>query len=107
MYRGIRMESADEIARFDSKFRVGKRVTTDSFWSASGLESEAYAAVRQLVINTDSAKDISGLSFGVNFHSNIGKPLYTSEAILPPGVTFRVVGHDASGRIILEEIKND
>jgi hypothetical protein len=105
-YRGIRLNTPDEVAAFDAKFAVGKEVTSQSFWSTAPAPSDAYSAPRNLVIETNRAKDISDLAFGVNFHDKVGKTLYSSETIIPPGVRFKVIKVDKiTGTVFLEEIK--
>ncbi|MBO0859048.1 MAG: hypothetical protein J2P21_11345 [Chloracidobacterium sp.] len=105
-YRGIRLNTPDDIAAFDSKFAVGKEVTSNSYWSTAPSPSDAYPAQRNLVIDTTSAKDISDLAFGVNFHDKVGKPVYSNETIIPPGVNYKVTRVDkATGTVFLKEIK--
>jgi len=91
----------DALAKFDADFAPGKTIESN-FWSTGSSETDAYVADRNVVIYTDSAKDISDLAFGVNYYGLIGKPVYLSETLIPPGVKFQVVGTDAAGRIILE-----
>lgn len=57
------------------------------------------------VINASTARDISELAFGVNYHSKVNKPVYSSESLIPPGVKFKVKGLNESGRLLLDEIK--
>jgi uncharacterized Zn-binding protein involved in type VI secretion len=102
-YRGWRLGDPDALAKFDADFAPGKTVESN-FWSTGPSETDAYVADRNVVIYTDSAKDISDLAFGVNYHGLIGKPVYLSETLIPPGVKFQVVGTDAAGRIILEQL---
>ena len=75
-----------------------------SFWSTAPDPGNAYAGGRTLIIHTRAARDISELAFGVHFHGAVGKPQYTSEAIIPPGVRFRVVDVDCAGVVTLEQI---
>ncbi|NHZ94487.1 PAAR domain-containing protein [Massilia sp. CCM 8734] len=102
-YRGWRLDDPARLAEFDDKFRTGNTVES-SFWSTAPDKGDAYSAHRNATIRTSEAKDISELSFGVNFHDKIGKPVYAAETIIPPGVKFRVLDSDASGNIILEQL---
>jgi hypothetical protein len=104
-YRGIRL-TEDELAPWDKQFALGNVVESDSFWSTAPSDANAYGSrsQRSLVIHTDSAKDISDLAFGVHMHGKIGAPVYDSEALIPPGVKFKVVAVD-DGQVTLEEIK--
>ncbi|WP_080409394.1 PAAR domain-containing protein [Burkholderia ubonensis] len=102
-YRGWRLEGPDALTKFDADFAPGKTVESN-FWSTAPSEADAYAADRNVVIYTDKAKDISDLAFGVHYHGLIGKPVYSSETLIPPGVKFKVVGKDPAGRIILEQL---
>ncbi|MCD4487420.1 hypothetical protein LQR31_23390 [Chromobacterium vaccinii] len=101
-YRGWRLEDSAQLGRFDEGYRLGKTVTSN-FWSTAPSPADAYLATRNAVIYTNSARDISDLAFGVHFHNLIGKPVYSSETIIPPGVKFTVTGIDSSGRLILEQ----
>ena len=101
-YRGYRLNDTAAIAQFDHKFREGETVTSE-FWSASPNVGDAYVGPRNVVIYTDKAKDISELAFGVNFHELVGKPKYSAEAVIPPGVRFRITRIDENGRIVLEQ----
>jgi hypothetical protein len=107
-FRGMRFEgegAAERMAAFDKKFEVGSVVESDYFWSTGPDPGNAYAGGRNLKIETTSAKDISELAFGVNFHENIGKTPYSSESLIPPGVKFRVTEIDpVTGQITLKEI---
>ena len=104
-FRGWRLNTPDDMAAFDGKFALGNNVTTKGYWSTAPNEADAYLADRNVVMTTEpgAARDISDLSFGVNFHATIGKPIYSSETILPPGVTLKVVDIDANGRLVLEQ----
>ncbi|WP_232520256.1 PAAR domain-containing protein [Ralstonia solanacearum] len=102
-YRGWRLEDPEALAKFDSDFAPGKTVESN-FWSTAPSEADAYVADRNVVIRTDQAKDISDLAFGVHYHGLIGKPVYSSETLIPPGVPFKVIGTDSAGRIILEQL---
>ncbi len=102
-YRGIRLEGDAAIKAFDSQFKLGNMVESN-FWSTAPNANDAYAGTRNLLIETNSARDISELAFGVNFHQKVGKPVYSSETIIPPGVKFKVMGVDQNGRIILREM---
>jgi hypothetical protein len=101
-YRGIRLEDEEKIKAFDSQFKVGNTVSS-SFWSTAPDASNAYVGARNLVIHTESAKDISELAFGVHFHDKVGKSPYSSETLIPPDVQFKVTGVDENGRLILLE----
>jgi hypothetical protein len=104
-YRGLRLNSPEEIAAFDAEYQMDAVVETRSFWSTGPDPGNAYAGGRTLIIHTRSAREISDLAFGVHFHDRVGKTTYTSEGIIPPGVRFRVVDVDAStGTVTLEEI---
>ena len=98
-YRGLRLDSS-QVQGFDSQFSIGNTVES-SFWSTGPNPLDAYQGQRNLVIHTDAAKDISDLAFGVNFHDKVGKPMYSSETLIPPGVKFKVMGVDNRGRTIL------
>lgn len=102
-YRGWRLGDPDAVAKFDSDFAPGKTVESN-FWSTAPSEADAYGADRNAVIYTDQAKDISDLAFGVHYHGLIGKPVFSSETLIPPGVQFKVMGTDPTGRIILEQL---
>ncbi|CAM4019013.1 PAAR motif protein [Vibrio aerogenes CECT 7868] len=102
-FRGIRLNSSADESAFDSKFKLGNSVKS-SFWSTAPNESDAYEGARNLVIQTNSAKDISDLAFGVHFHDKVGKPSYSCENVIPPGNNFTVVNSDSSGTIELVEM---
>ncbi|MBP0712841.1 PAAR domain-containing protein [Burkholderia sola] len=102
-YRGWRLGDTDAVAEFDARFAEGKTVESN-FWSTAPSEGDAYVGDRNVVIYTDKAKDISDLAFGVHYHGLIGKPVYSSETVIPPGVKFEVVGVDEFGRVILEQL---
>lgn len=102
-YRGWRLDSPTRMAEFDNQFKIGNTVESN-FWSTAPNKADAYLADRNVTIFTNSAKDISDLSFGVNFHHLIGKPVYSAETLIPPGVKFQVVGVDRSGNLILEQL---
>ena len=102
-FRGWRLDTAAQQDKFDTDFAIGNSVTSN-FWSTAPSEADAYAADRNVVIHTDSAKDISDLAFGVHFHDKVGKKRYSTEAVIPPGVTFRAKGTDNNGRVILKEV---
>ncbi len=104
LYRGIRLDSNSEIKIFDEKYAVGN-IIQSSFWSATPKLSDSYVGTRSLVINASTARDISELAFGVNYHSKVNKPVYSSESLIPPGVKFKVKGLNESGRLLLDEIK--
>jgi uncharacterized Zn-binding protein involved in type VI secretion len=104
-YRGVRLNTPEDLAKFDAKFAEGEVIVTKSFWSTGPDPSNAYSAQRSLVIKTESAKDISELAFGVHYHEMIGKTPYISETIIPPGVKFKVAQVDADGTVFLEELK--
>lgn len=101
-YRGWRLDDPARLKQFDEEFKVGNTVESN-FWSTAPNKADAYLADRNVIIYTKEAKDITDLSFGVNFHDKIGKPVYSAETIIPPGVKFRVTGTDSSGNIILEQ----
>lgn len=103
-YRGWRLDSPEGAARFDERFKLGSTVTSN-FWSTAPDQADAYPAARNLVIKTDQARDVSDLAFGVHFHPQVGKPPYSQETVIPPGVRFTVTGVDARGRIELEQQK--
>jgi hypothetical protein len=96
------LDSAAQRDKFDTDFAIGNSVTSN-FWSTAPSELDAYAADRNVVIQTDSAKDISDLAFGVHFHDKVGKPSYSSETIIPPGNKFTVTAIDSDGRYVLEQ----
>ena len=74
-----------------------------SFWSTAPDADNAYLGSRNIVINTRSAKDITDLSFGANFHDMVGKTPYSAETIVPPGTRLQVV--DVTGdTVVLEEV---
>ncbi|MBN3725672.1 PAAR domain-containing protein [Burkholderia sp. Ac-20379] len=102
-YRGWRLGEPDALANFDAKYTKGQ-IVESNFWSTGPSEADAYVGDRNMLIHTTAAKDISDLAFGVHFHGLIGKPAYSSETLIPPGVKFRVLGTDKlTGRIILEQ----
>jgi len=105
-FRGWRLE-ADKLAAFDKQFSRGSVVKSEGFWSSAPNEGDAYlreaARSAVIVVRPGVARDISDLSFGVNYHGIIGKPYFSSESILPPGLSFRVVETDALGRLILRQ----
>lgn len=100
-YRGWRLEP-HQLADFDAKFSPGQVVET-SFWSSSPSALSVYDTNRNAIIWTSAARDISDLAFGVHFHHLVGKPLYYSEALIPPGVQFDVLMNDPGGWIMLEQ----
>lgn len=103
-YRGWRL-TPDEVAAFDNKFAVGNEVVVDSYWSTSPTPSSGYVGSRNMVIETKSARDISDLAFGVNRHQYIGKEVYPSETIRPPGIKLHVTRYDPdTGTYYLEQI---
>ena len=101
-FRGLRLNSDERIAAFDADFKVGNTVETKSFWSTGPSPDNSYSGARQLVIDTEDAKDISDLAFGVHFHNLVGKPSYTSETIIAPGTLFNVKSEtkDGLGRLL-------
>ncbi|MEO3864240.1 hypothetical protein [Rheinheimera fenheensis] len=101
-FRGWRLDTAAQQDKFDTDFAIGNSVTSN-FWSTAPSEADAYAADRNVVIHTDSAKDISDLAFGVHFHDKVGKTSYSSETIIPPGNKFTVTAIDSDGRYVLEQ----
>lgn len=101
-YRGVRLDPS-QLAKFDAEFAPGKIIETKSFWSTGPDPANAYPAPRNLIIKTTSAKDITELSFGKQFHGQIGKTPYTSETIIPPGVKLRVVDVN-HGTVTLEQV---
>ena len=101
-YRGWRLESPQKLAEFDERFRVGETVTSN-FWATAPDEGNAYTAERILVIGTTEGRDISDLSFGVNFHHPVGKKPYSAETLIPPGIKFTITRMDEKGRILLEQ----
>lgn len=101
-FRGWRLETAVQQDKFDTDFAIGNSVTSN-FWSTAPTETDAYAADRNVIINTDQAKDISELAFGVHFHDKVGKTRYSSETIIPPGNKFTVTSIDSNGRYVLEQ----
>ncbi|WP_445768129.1 hypothetical protein [Rheinheimera sp.] len=101
-FRGWRLDTAAQQDKFDTDFAIGNSVTSN-FWSTAPSEADAYAADRNVVIHTDSAKDISDLAFGVHFHDKVGKTSYSSETIIPPGNKFTVTSIDSDGRYVLEQ----
>ncbi|MFC3032166.1 contractile injection system protein, VgrG/Pvc8 family [Pseudoalteromonas fenneropenaei] len=102
-YRGIRLDSNQSIEAFDKRFRLNNTIES-SFWSTAPNINDSYIGSRNLTILTNSSKDISELAFGVNFHNKVGKPVYSSETIIPPGIKFKVIGFEDNGRVILREI---
>jgi hypothetical protein len=104
-YRGWRLGTPADEAAFDAKFALGNNVTSGGYWSTGPSEADAYVADRNVVMTTEpgTAREISDLAFGVNFHALIGKPVYSTETIVPPGVTFKVVDIDSKGRLVLEQ----
>ena len=96
--------AALELDKFDKQFARGNIVETN-YWSTAPNLSDAYLGARNATIETTSAKDISELSFGVNFHDKIGRVNYSAEAVIPPNLKFRVVNSDGRGNLILKEIK--
>ena len=101
-FRGWRLDTAAQQDKFDTDFAIGNSVTSN-FWSTAPSEADAYAADRNVVIHTDSAKDISDLAFGVHFHDKVGKTSYSSETIIPPGNKITVTSIDSDGRYVLEQ----
>lgn len=101
-YRGIRLDDSISTQKFDAKFGLGKTVES-AFWSTAPSRSDAYIGTRNLTITTDAAREISDLAFGVHFHDKVGKPSYSSETIIPPGVRFKVIDLDGKGNIFLEQ----
>ena len=101
-YRGWRL-TPDRIADFDVEFAPGQ-VVASNFWSSSPLKDSSYNAERNAVIQTDQARNISDLAFGVHFHGLVGKPTYESETLIPPGVRFKVV-ENKNGQLKLREVK--
>jgi hypothetical protein len=102
-FRGIRLDGDDKIKSFDDAYGLGKSVESN-FWSTAENSTDAYIGTRNLQIETKSAKDISDLAFGVQFHDKVGKPVYSAETIIPPGKNFKVVGQTPEGRILLREM---
>ncbi|KZZ48022.1 hypothetical protein A3759_18030 [Thalassolituus sp. HI0120] len=102
-HRGLRFDNEADIAKFDSEFKLRGRVESNSFWSSAPQLLDDYKGVRNLEIQTRSAKDISELSFGVNFHEKIGRESYSTENIIPTGVKFEVVGRNKNGSVIIKE----
>jgi hypothetical protein len=104
-HRGLRLGSPAAIAAFDAEYTMDAVIETKSFWSTGPSAEDAYGGSRKLIILTSSARDIGDLAFGVHFHDRVGKPRYSSEAVIPPGVRFRVVRVDpTTGTVTLQEI---
>ena len=102
----MRLNGAAEIADWDAQFALGQTGESDAFWSTGPTPGDSYGAPRSLVIHTKSAKDNSDLAFGVQVHDKVGKPMYESEAIIPPGVKLKTINVDTStGTVTLKEIQ--
>ncbi|HTM22190.1 MAG TPA: hypothetical protein VL172_16835, partial [Kofleriaceae bacterium] len=104
-YRGLRLDGDAALQAWDEKFALGKEVESDAFWSTGPTADDSYSAPRKLIIKTKKAKDITDLAFGVHMHDKVGKPMYSSEAIIPPGVKFKVIAVDAAtGTVTIQDI---